>query len=342
MPGDRSIRAMLALSTAILILAAVYFGRPILAPVTCSLLVIAIVWPLQRVLQHRLPTLLALVVTILVILLAFTALVWTTVWSFSHVGSWLISNASRFQELYGQLNVWLEGHGVSTSALALESLNVSWLLRVLQEIAGLVNGLISFACIAFIFVLLGLLEVDATKRKIASLENREAARSLLAAGAEIAAKFQKYMLVRTLISAMTGIVVWAFTLAAGLELATAWGLIAFTFNYIPFLGPLVATVFPTLFALAQSESWQVALTVFLGLNLIQLLLGSYLEPRIAGAALAISPFMVLFAIFLWSLLWGIAGAFIGVPIMIALLTICAQHESTRWIATLSSGQPRES
>ncbi len=79
------------------------------------------------------------------------------------------------------------------------------------------------------------------------------------AGTEIAAKFQKYMLVRSVMSLLTGTVIWLVALFAGLELATAWGVIAFVLNYIPFLGPLVATVFPTLFAFAQFESWQLAI-----------------------------------------------------------------------------------
>src|SRR6476469_2735309 len=61
------------------------------------------------------------------------------------------------------------------------------------------------------------------------------------------------------------------------------------------------------------------------------------EPKIAGAALSMSPFIVLFVVFFWSFLWGIAGAFIGLPIMIAILTICEQHKSTEWIALLLSG-----
>ena len=76
-----------------------------------------------------------------------------------------------------------------------------------------------------------------------------------------------------------------------------WGVIAFALNYIPVIGPLIATVFPTLFAMAQFASWQTALTVFACLNLIQFLIGSYLEPRVAGSALSISPSVVLFAVF---------------------------------------------
>jgi predicted PurR-regulated permease PerM len=81
-----------------------------------------------------------------------------------------------------------------------------------------------------------------------------------------------------------------------------------------------------------------AVLVFACLNLIQFLVGSYLEPRIAGNALSISPFVVLFAVLFWTALWGIAGTFIGVPIVIAILTICEYHQSSRWVAELF-GQP---
>jgi predicted PurR-regulated permease PerM len=80
-----------------------------------------------------------------------------------------------------------------------------------------------------------------------------------------------------------------------------------------------------------------ALLVFLGLNAIQFLIGSYLEPRFSGSALAISPFVVVVSVFFWAFLWGIPGAFIGVPIMIAILTICEINEPSRWIAALLSG-----
>jgi predicted PurR-regulated permease PerM len=146
------------------------------------------------------------------------------------------------------------------------------------------------------------------------------------------------MLVRTAASALTGFAVWAFTLVAGLELATAWGVIAFVLNYIPFVGSFLATLFPTVFALLQTESLQLAIVVFVCLNVIQFVTGSYLEPRWAGAALSMSPFVVLFSVFYWSFLWGLAGAFMGVPIMIAILTACEEHPSTRWIATLLSGR----
>jgi AI-2 transport protein TqsA len=339
---SRGALTMLGLSTAVLVLAALYFARAVLAPVAFSLFVIAIVWPFQRALQARMPKLVALVATLVAIPVVVTVLGFLIVWGFGTVGRWLIDNAVRFQTLYVQWTEWLEEHGIVVASLLAENFNASWLIRAVQEIGGRMYGLVAFAVITFVFTALGLLEVEIVRKNIERLDNKKIAQTILQAGTDIAAKFQKYMLVRSAMSVLTGLVVWVFALLAGLELATAWGVIAFVLNYIPFIGPLVATVFPTLFALAQFESWELAVIVFVGLNLIQFLIGSYLEPRIAGSALSVSPFLVLFAVFFWAFLWGIPGAFIGVPIVIAILTLCEEHESTRWIATLLSGRDETS
>jgi predicted PurR-regulated permease PerM len=144
--------------------------------------------------------------------------------------------------------------------------------------------------------------------------------------------------VRTLMSLLTGLAVWAFASIMGLDLAAEWGVIALVLNYIPFLGPLVATLFPTIFAILQYGSWEAALTVLAALQIIQFMGGSYIEPRLAGKQLAISPFMVLLAVFIGSFLWGVPGAFIGVPVLIAVLTVCEEFPGARWIAALFSGK----
>ena len=147
------------------------------------------------------------------------------------------------------------------------------------------------------------------------------------------------MLVRTLLSMLTGITIWGFALLTGLEPAVAWGLLAFALNYIPFIGSFVATLLPAVFAIAQLDTWQAVILVFVGLAAIQFLIGNYIEPLVAGAALSISPLVVVFAVFFFGFLWGIPGALIGVPIVLTVIAICAQFPSSRWVATLLSGAP---
>jgi predicted PurR-regulated permease PerM len=147
------------------------------------------------------------------------------------------------------------------------------------------------------------------------------------------------MIIRTIMSIATGLFVWLFTSAFELPLAKEWGAIAFALNYIPFIGSLVSTLLPTAFALVQSGNWQSAIAIFIGLNLIQFTLGSYIEPRVSGNALSLSPVVVLFSVFGWGYLWGIFGAFIGVPISIALVTFCQQHPSSQWVYELLGRNP---
>jgi predicted PurR-regulated permease PerM len=298
---------------------------------------IALVWPLQAHLQSRMPKILALAIVMLTIMATFLALASLVLWGFGRVGQALVSDAARLQLLYEQAGTWLEAHGISLVGAWAEHFNVRWLVLTVQEITTRVGMTLTFWLIVLLYVMLGLLEVGDFARKVRGMANGEAARVLLDGCVIAAAKLRKYMVVRTLMSAITGLLVWAFATVAGLQFATEWGVIAFALNYIPYIGPFIATTFPTLYALAQFASWQATLGVFLGLNAIQFVVGSYVEPRVCGTALALSPTVVLFAVFLWTFLWGPFGAFIGVPIAIVLLTFCAQHPSTRWLADLLGG-----
>ena len=114
--------------------------------------------------------------------------------------------------LYLQATDWLDGHGISIAGQITENFNMGWLVRAVQEIGGRLHGFISFAIVTLVFAVLGLLEVDVVRRNITRLKSKEMAQSLLQAGTDIAAKFQKYMLVRSVMSVLTGAVVWGVAL----------------------------------------------------------------------------------------------------------------------------------
>ncbi|MBS7699423.1 MULTISPECIES: AI-2E family transporter [unclassified Chelatococcus] len=324
----------------VLVVAALSIASSVFAPVAFALFIIALVWPMQKGLQTFLPKMLALAISVIVMVAVFLAFGSLILWAFGRVGRWIVSDAARFQAFYDQVTIWLEGHGVAVAGMWSETFNVGWILRTAQTITGRLNSTMSFWLVVLVYVILGLLEVDDFGRKLRGMRNREISRVLLLGSTETARKIGRYMLVRTWMSLITGLLVFAFAKLVGLQLAEEWGFIAFSLNYIPFIGPLVATVFPTLFAMAHFESWQAVFAVFACLNLIQFIVGSYIEPRVAGNALSVSPAVVLFSVFFWSYLWGIFGAFIGVPITIALITFCAQHPSSLWIAELFGSAER--
>ena len=321
----------------ILGIAAITIASTVFAPLALAFFVIALVWPIQRWLQQRMPSLLALAITVLTTFAVGLAFASLAAWGFGRVGRSIVADASRYQALYDSVVTWLDGHGISIAGLWAEHFNVGWLVRTTQYVTGRVNTTLSFWLIALLYVTLGLLEVDGLRHKIDALQNREAARILLDGGAATAARFRKYILVRTLMSILTGAFVGTFAWITGLRFAIEWGVIAFTLNYIPFIGPFIATLFPTLLAMTQFDSWQAVVGVFVCLNIIQFAIGSYIEPRLSGNMLSISPSVVLFSTLLWTSLWGFFGTFIGVPIALAILSFCNQHPSSRWIADLFGG-----
>ena len=337
MHADATLKASVALIAAVAVSVAAYQAAVVFAPLTLGLFIIALVWPLQDWLQRRISALIALAVTMtvtVVIMLVFASFV---IWGFGRVTRSIIADSGRYQTIYDAAVAWLDGHGISAAGLWAEHFNVGWMLRWAQQVTGRVSTTLSFWLITLVYVILGLMEVDDLQRKTQVFLAPDAARVLLSATADVARKFRKYMVVRTQMSLATGLLVAVFAWAAGLQFALEWGVIAFALNYVPFIGPFIATLFPTLLAMAQFATWQAVLGVFVCLNIIQFVIGSYVEPRVSGNVLGLSPSVVLFAVFFWTFLWGLYGVFIGVPIAIAALTFCAHYPSARWIADLLGG-----
>jgi AI-2 transport protein TqsA len=327
-------RFVTAVFAVVLVSAILYFGRVVLEPVAFVLFAMALVEPFQKAVEVRIGKAMALTLTILLTLLVLSILVFVIVWSIGDVVHWGLANVDRFQSLYLRARQWLEGRDLFI--IDLSSLNSSSFVGVFQAIAMQANYFIGFALVVFLYLMFGLAEMDDFKTKLSALDKKMNGWSLLETSGQIAGKIRKYMLIRTLASVVTGVAVFLFTLSIGLELAVAWGVISFVLNYIPYIGPLVAVILPVIFATVQFESWQMAAVIFGSLYLIQFVIGSYLEPMLTGTALAISPFVMLFAFLIWDFLWGMPGAFIGIPVTIALFTIWEQNPSTRWIANLMS------
>ena len=200
-------KIIVGIIAAVLLAAAASQGSTVFAPLALALFIIAIVWPLQRWLQSRMPKLLALSITMVVTVAVCLAVASLAIWGFGRVGRSLVADMARYQVLYDSMVTWLDGHGVSIAGLWAEHFNVAWLLRATQYITGRVNTTFSFWLITLIYVILGLLEVDDMRRKVEVLDNREAARVIRDGTAATAARFRKYILVRTKMSAVTGLLV---------------------------------------------------------------------------------------------------------------------------------------
>lgn len=147
---------------------------------------------------------------------------------------------------------------------------------------------------------------------------------------------QTYLGVKTVVSLVTGLLSYIVMRLVGLDFAEFWALLIFIFNYIPTLGSIISTIFPTVLAIVQFQALGPVLIVGLGITAIQQLMGSILEPNIMGESLNLSPLVVVISLILWGHLWGIVGMFLCVPITVILVIILSNFEKTRWVSILLS------
>lgn len=221
---------------------------------------------------------------------------------------------------------------------ALQGVNVK---GVAAELIGGGFGFGKSLMLVLIYMLFIFAEQAIFRRKILSLagDQHEDAEQVLDT---IGQGIQRYLGVKTLISLVTGALCYSGLVALGVPWALLFGVLTFLLNYIPTFGSIIAAVFPIVTVLAIGESAGKALTVvvmYLGVNLT---LGSYLEPKILGRELDLSPLVIVLSVVVWGTLWGVVGAFLAVPITSAIQIVLASQESTRPLAVLlSSGPPRE-
>ena len=78
------------------------------------------------------------------------------------------------------------------------------------------------------------------------------------------------------------------------------------------------------------------LALLLALAAAQFVIGNFLDPYLLGNSLNLSTFAILASLTVWTGLWGIAGAFLAVPITAVLAIVCSEFPGTRPIAILLS------
>lgn len=167
---------------------------------------------------------------------------------------------------------------------------------------------------------------------------REAAGEVLA---RIRVSMERYLWVQTVMSLVITALTYVTLRIAGLENALFWSFLIFFLNYIPTIGSIAAVALTTAVALVQFPTLGPVAVVFAGVGFWQFVIGNFVQPRMTGESLNLSAVVVLLALSIWGLVWGIVGAFLAAPMTVMIMIVLAQFPSTRWIAILLSddGKP---
>ena len=152
----------------------------------------------------------------------------------------------------------------------------------------------------------------------------------------VRSKVHHYLVLKTLISAGTGLAIYVVAWCFGLQFALLLGLMTFLLNFIPSVGSIIATALPVLVALVQFDGLAMVLLVLAVVGTVQFVLGNVLDPMLTGKSLQMSSLAIIVSLTFWSAVWGVVGMFLAVPLMVIVMIICAQIPALRPVAVMLS------
>jgi len=177
---------------------------------------------------------------------------------------------------------------------------------------------------------------DNFRRKMVKLAGPTLTRKKLTLRAldEIDLQIQRYLLVQVFTSAIVGVATWLAFLWIGVEHAAVWGVVTFVFNFIPYVGSIIASGAAMLVGFAQFGSFEMAFLIGGVELLINVVEGYILTPWLTSRASRMNPVAVFAGVLAWGWLWGIWGLFLGVPILVVIKVICDRVDEFKPVGEL--------
>ena len=335
------------------IVAGLRAASPVLIPVVVGVALATLLWPVQKRLSRAAPRVVAFLCCVLLVLAGLAAglgLVWL---SLDALGEQAPRFTERLEQARESLRSALASRGIPAGDVlggsdvpsgtggaggeqpseaqsgagaqqesasqqgsdgTLNGQAASWVGSVIRT---LVSGS-ALLGLAIAFFALGLWEVGDFQRRLRH-DLGSGGQRAFAIAERIAHEFRRFAGVKTVTSAITGISTGIATWLLGVEHPWIWGLAAFALEYLPTIGSFIAIFPPVLYSLVQFDGLLRPVIVLVTIGALQLILGNYVDPKIEGRFLSLSPAVVLLAIVFWGWVWGVAGALLGVPITLAIV-----------------------
>lgn len=335
MQNEKHIRTICLLTLTVIALAcALYVLRPLMIPFILALFFTLALLPIIDIqTKHlKLPRPLAIATTLLLsvaIIGVFSLLVSASI-------SELSTNAEDYQIHVKKLmekitsSLHLERFGLDTQRFTgpmLENLGKN-IGNIVSKTINSIVSIFSNAILILIFVLFLLAGKTARQEKPKNKvwEKGET-------------KIMRYMATKLVISAILGLFVGLTLWLLGVELAIVFGLFAFILNFIPSIGPVIATILPIPVVIMSPD-----ITLLKGIlaiaipGVLQFVFGNFVETKAMGDSLDLHPVTILMSFIFWGMLWGIAGMFLAVPITAVLKMIFEEMELTKPVADLLAGR----
>src|ERR671916_959761 len=330
------LRVMLVLAATVVVLVGIRLGAPILNPIFFAIVLTLLVGPIYSWLLRRgLPTPLALVLMLVILLILFVGL------SFI-LGASIVRFSERVGFYTAQLNVQLNSLDALIERLGLSNVdlqdvvNPSALAGALGVVLSGITGFLSdlFLILMIMLFLLGEGPAMMNRLRTSVAKDNPQVQRLTTVGQSVVRQFG----LRAIVNLVTGAGVTVMLFLLGVDFPLLWGIVTFFLRFVPYIGLVLAVTPAGVLGLAEFGVTR-AVLVIAGVIVINVLAENVLSPLMMGRGLNISPTIVFLSFIVWAWLLGGPGAFLALPITLFVAVMLDTFAETRWLANLMTTSP---
>lgn len=328
--------AVIKLAAVVIIIAGLVAAKTIVIPILLAVFITILISPLLIWLQEKgLNSALALlgVVMILIVVMSLLGLLIST--SLNDFSSNLPVYEEKLRTTLGSFLSFMREKGFEFSERPIRELvNPGKIALFASDIvkgfgAALTNGLMILLLVVFM-----LLEASILPKKLQAIHADASSHA-----AEFLQDVKQYMMIKGIFSFMTGLLVYLSLLLIGLDYALLWGVLAFMLNFVPNIGSILAAIPAVILALIQL-GFIGALEVAVVFIVVNIVLGSILEPKYMGQGLGLSTLVVFVSLIFWGWVFGPIGMLLSIPLTIMVKLGLQVNPKTQWIAILLDSDVR--
>ena len=324
---------MLFIATFVVVVAGIKAAEAIMVPFllaafTATIAATPVFWLTNR----GVPIALAVLMVILAIIAAATAVGALAGASINQFMANLPTYTARLDEMTTGTIDFLAGFGIDISASTIGNYfdPATAMAMVGRTLSGF-GGVLSNAFLILLTVIFILLEASSFPRKLR--ETLSDPQSQLPYFQRFTETVNRYMAIKTTISLVTGGFIAGFLAVLGVDFPLLWGMVAFLLNYIPNIGSIIAAIPAVLMALVQL-GFGPALVTALGFVGVNILMGTFIEPRFLGRGLGLSTLVVFLSLVFWGWVLGPVGMLLSVPLTMTLKIALEANPDTHWLAVI--------
>lgn len=315
-------------------------AAPILLPSALALFLAVLSLPVMIFLLHRrIPSGLAIGVTVLMNVAVFGLLVLLASQSFPEFQAQLPRYGARLQDLQASWLLAIEtrlnlpiGNYITSDLI-----NPAAIVDMAGAAVGRIAQFLSTTFLVFLILIFMLGEAIVFPDKIRYLLGDESGDEDRLT--KVVAEIQTYLGIKTVISLATGLILGAWAFVMGLDFPVLLGLVAFVLNYVPTVGSIIAAAPALLLSLILHGTLPHALLVVSGYFMVNTVFGNILEPNLMGRRLGLSTLVVILSLLFWGWTWGPIGALLSVPLTVVVKIWLEHTQDLRWVAVLLDKAP---